>query len=384
VTAPLTGIRVLDLTRNIPGPYATQLLGALGADVVKVEEPPAGDPTRMVPPPVGEESATHAALNRHKRSVVVDLRTEAGAAVVRRLAEKADVLVEGFRPGVLARRGLGPDTLLAANPRLVYCSLGGYAPEGPWGARAGHDVNFVARSGFLAGNRDAEGRPVLPGAQVADMTGGLHAAIGVLAALQARERTGRGQHVEVSLLDAMLALMTVPLTRVLAGGTGDDLAGRYACYGVYRCRDGRHVAVGALEPKFWEGLCRALGLPELEGRQWDTGTRGQEVRRALEAVFAARDRDEWVRDLAPADVCVEPVLEIAEALDQEAAPGMAVGIPAGDAVVRSVGFPLRLVATPLRRDGVPPALGAHTAEALREAGFGAADVERLRADGVVA
>jgi alpha-methylacyl-CoA racemase len=384
VTAPLAGVRVVDLTRNIPGPYATQLLGALGADVVKVEEPPVGDPTRVVPPAVGEESATHAALNRHKRSVVVDLRTDAGAAVVRRLAGTADVLVEGFRSGVLARRGLGPEALLLANPRLVYCSLSGYTGGGPWAARAGHDVNFVARSGFLAGNRDAEGRPVLPVAQLADMTGGLFAALGVLAALQARERTGRGQRVEVSLQDAMLALMTVPLTRIAAGSTGDDLTGRYACYGVYRCRDGRDLAVGALEPKFWQGLCEALGLPELAGRQWDAGGRGLEVRRALEATFAGRDREDWLEELAAADVCVEPVLDATDALDQPAAPGMAVAIPAGGSAVRSVGFPIRLAATPLRRDGAPPALGAHTAAALREAGLAAEEIERLRAEGVVA
>jgi crotonobetainyl-CoA:carnitine CoA-transferase CaiB-like acyl-CoA transferase len=154
---PLDGVRVLDLTRNIPGPSATQLLGDLGADVLKVEEPPVGDPTRVVPPAAEEESVTHRALNRHKRSLVVDLRTEAGAGVVGRLAAKADVLVEGFRPGVLSRRGLGPEALLARNPRLVYCSLTGYGREGHLAARAGHDVNFLARSGFLWGTREGRG-----------------------------------------------------------------------------------------------------------------------------------------------------------------------------------------------------------------------------------
>jgi alpha-methylacyl-CoA racemase len=369
VTA-LSGVRVLDLTRNIPGPYATQLLGALGADVLKVEEPPVGDPTRVVPPAVGEESATHQALNRHKRSLVVDLRTEAGAGVVGRLATRADVLVEGFRPGVLARRGLGPEALLGANPRLVYCSLTGYGPEGPLAARAGHDVNFLARSGFLSGNREAAGPPILPMAQVADMTGGLFAVIGVLAALQARERTGRGQHVVASLLDSMLALMTVPTARLLAGAAGDDLAGRYACYGVYECRDGRHLAVGALEPKFWEGLCRALGLPELASRQWDSGARGREVRERVERVFAGRDREAWLLELDALDVCVEPVLDPVEALRERG--------------VRATPLPLRLRDTPLRADGAAPGLGAHTTQALEEAGFSAEDVARLREEGVVA
>jgi crotonobetainyl-CoA:carnitine CoA-transferase CaiB-like acyl-CoA transferase len=243
----LSGVTVLDLTRYIPGPYCTMLLGDLGADVVKVEEPPVGDLTRVVPPAVGDDSAIHAALNRNKRSVVVDIRQEAGAAVVRALARKADVLVEAYRPGALARRGLGSDDLRRENPRLVYCSLTGYGQDGPMAERAGHDVNYIALGGLLGAIRDGEGRPVLPAAQVADMTGGLLATIGILAALQARERTGRGQVVDVSMLEGVLALMTVPATRHLAGGPAtNELAGTHACYNVYRCRDGRYLSVGAI------------------------------------------------------------------------------------------------------------------------------------------
>jgi crotonobetainyl-CoA:carnitine CoA-transferase CaiB-like acyl-CoA transferase len=384
MTAPLEGVRVLDLTRHIPGPYATQLLAALGADVVKVEEPPGGDPTRAVPPAVGDESAIHAALNRHKRSVVVDLRAPEGAAVVRRLAEGADVLVEGFRPGVLGRRGLGAPELLSANPRLVYCSLTGYGRDSARSSRAVHDIDFLALSGFLAGNRDVEGLPVLPVTQVGDVTGGLFAVIAILGALQARARTGRGQHVEVSLLDSALALMTVPATRRLAGGAADDLTGRYACYGVYQCRDGRSVAVGALEPKFWEGLCKALGLPELIGRQWDRGARGLEVRRILEHAFAARDRADWVRELGPADVCVEPVLDVEEAAGPASAREMSVTIPVAGGIARSLGFPMRFETTPLRGAGGPPGLGAHTEAVLAEAGLAADEVARLRGQGIVA
>ncbi len=183
MSAALAGLRVLDLTRYIPGPYCTMLLGDLGADVIKVEEPPVGDATRAVPPAVGEDSAVHAALNRNKRSVVVDIRREAGSAVVRRLAAKADVLVEAFRPGALARRGLGAEDLRRENPRLVCCSLTGYGQDGPMAARAGHDVDYIALGGLLGATRDAEGRPILPPTQLADMTGGLLATIGILAAL---------------------------------------------------------------------------------------------------------------------------------------------------------------------------------------------------------
>jgi crotonobetainyl-CoA:carnitine CoA-transferase CaiB-like acyl-CoA transferase len=369
----LAGVRVLDLTRYIPGPYCTMLLGDLGADVVKVEEPPLGDPTRAVPPPAGDDSAVHAALNRHKRSVAVDIRQEAGAALVARLAAAADVLVEAYRPGVLARRGLGAETLRARNPRLVYCSLTGYGQEGPLAQRAGHDVNYAARAGFLAANRDAEGRPVLPGAQVADMTGGLLATIGILAALQARERTGRGQVVDVSMLDGMLALMTVPAARTLAGGArANELSGTHACYNVYRCRDGRYLAVGALEPKFWEALCRALDLRQLVGRQWERGDKRQETIAAFVDRFASRDRDEWAEALAGADACVEPVFDVGEAL--------AARSPEDSA---GTSLPLRLSETPLRQGRPAPALGNGTDEVLAEAGYGRTEIESLRTSGVI-
>lgn len=383
----LAGLRVLDLTRYLPGPYCTMLLGDLGADVVKVEEPPAGDPTRAVPPAVGEDGATHAALNRNKRSIVVDLRQEQGAALVRRLASRADVLVETFRPGVLARRGLGADVLTAENPRLVYCAVSGYGQDGPLAPRAGHDVDYAALGGLLGSNRDAQGRPVLPAAQVADMTGGLLAVIGILAALQARERTGRGQLVDVSLLDAILALMTVPATRLMAGGTlGSELAGDYACYNVYRCRDGRYLAVGALEAKFWEALCRALGLPELAGRQWSGGERRQDLIDTLARAFATRDRDEWVRELAPADACVEPVLDLAEAVEQAQVRerGTVVEQRSGDARFRTVAPPVRLRTTPAATRRAAPRLGEHTIEVLAEIGCTPGEIERMRESGVVA
>ncbi|HVR70984.1 MAG TPA: CaiB/BaiF CoA-transferase family protein [Vicinamibacteria bacterium] len=379
----LDGVRVVDLTRYIPGPYCTMLLGDLGADVVKVEEPGLGDPTRALPPAVGSDSAVHASLNRNKRSIAVDIRTDAGAALVRRLAGTADVLVEAFRPGVMERRGLGPRTLHADNPRLVYCSLTGYGREGPQASRAGHDVNYAARGGFLAANRDEAGRSVLPGAQVADMTGGLLAVVGILAALQARERTGRGQVVDVSLLDGVLGLMTLPLTRLLAGGEAvDELSGAFACYRVYRCRDGLDLAVGALEPKFWERLCRALDLPEHAGRQWAGGARRVETIEAFAAAFAARDRADWLLRLSTEDVCVEPVLEPLDAA--EAATRSMADQRAGGGALRTVATPLRLADTPAAFRREPPGLGQHTGEVLAEAGFTGAEIDALRGEGVLA
>jgi len=386
MTGALAGVRVVDLTRYIPGPYCTMLLGDLGADVIKVEEPPIGDPVRAVPPAVDGESALHAALNRSKRSVVVDIRQEAGASVVRRLAAKADVFIEAYRPGALDRRGLGADLLLEENPRLLYCSLTGYGQDGPLAGRAGHDIDYLALGGLLGTLREGEGRPVLPGTQIADMTGGLLATIGILAGLQARERTGRGQRVDVSMLEGVLALMTVPAARTAAGAPEkSELTGSHAGYNVFRCRDGKHVAVGALEPKFWESLCRALGLEDEARHQWERGEKRRETLEAFERAFASRDRDDWLRDLQGADACVEPVLDVAEALEhpQVKARGAVTEVQAGGVRIRTVASPLRLRETPVATRRPVPGLGEHTDEVLQELGFDGDEIARMRAVGVV-
>ena len=381
----LEGVRVLDLSRYVPGPYCAMLLGDLGADVVKVEEPPFGDPTRALPPPVGEDSAAHAALNRNKRSVAVDLRTAAGVEVVRRLAARADVFLEAFRPGALARRGLGPEPLLAENPRLVHCSLTGYGQQGPHAGRAGHDIDYLALGGFLGGNCDPEGRPVLPRTQIADMTAGLVAALGILAALQARERTGKGQVVDVSLLGGVAALMTLPATRRLAGpDPADELTGAFACYRIYRCRDGRHLAVGALEPKFWEALCRALGLPDRIGRQWERGPRGEDTIAAFERVFAERDRDDWIRALKDVEACVEPVLDPKEAFTAGPAAALLEEQASGSHRFATPACPVRLRDTPSAVRRPAPRLGEHTREVLAEAGYSTDQIEGMRQSGAVA
>jgi crotonobetainyl-CoA:carnitine CoA-transferase CaiB-like acyl-CoA transferase len=378
----LDGIRVVDVTRYIPGPYATMLLGDLGADVVKIEEPPIGDPTRAVRPVAGDDSAVHASLNRNKRSVLVDLRHEAGAGLVRTLASQADVFVEGFRPGTLARRGLGPDELLRANPRLVYCSVSGYGQDSPLSSRAGHDVNYLARGGLLEGAATPS-RPAV--AQIADMTGGLLALAGILSALLARERTGRGQHVDVSLLRGALGLMTVPLARLEAGGEADaELTGSYACYNVYRCRDSRALSVGALEPKFWEALCRALGHEDRIPRQWEKEPGRGETLALFARTFASRKRDEWVSALNDVECCVEPVLEPQEALAEAQAQGALVSQPSGAAMLRVVGAPFGLRDTPALLRRPAPKAGEHTDEILREAGYPAEAIARLHESGAVA
>ncbi len=375
----LSGIRVLDLTRYIPGPWCTMLLGDLGADVVKIEEPFVGAPTREVPPRVGDDSAVHAALNRNKRSVAVDLRSPAGVDVVGRLAALSDVLVEAYRPGVMERRGLGAAALLGANPRLVYCSISGWGQDGPLATRAGHDITYLARSGFLEGDGTR-----LPPAQIADMAGAVSGTLSFLAALQARERSGRGQRVDASMFDGMLALLTLPAARRLCGGgRGGELSGAYACYNLYRCRDGRRVAVGALEPKFWQALCQGLGLPQLVRAQWDE-KRQAELIETLGRRFATRDRDDWVGQLAALDACVEPVLDLDEALAQPQAARALVEQDLAGARLRTTWGAVRLSDTPAAIRTQAPALGQHTHEVLAGAGYSAQEIERLRGTGAVA
>ena len=382
MSGALFGLRVVDLTRHIPGPYATMLLGDLGADVIKVEEPPIGDPTRVIQPAAGDDSAVHASLNRNKRSMLVDLRNQGGAPLIRELAKTADVFVEGFRPGVLGRRGLGPAELLAANPRLVYCSISGYGQDTPLSARAGHDLNYLARSGLLASPAEPS-RPAI--APIADMTGGLLALVGILAALQARERTGRGQHVDVSLLRGALGLMTLPLARLAAGGSVvNELSGIYASYHVYRCRDGKSLAIGALEPKFWEALCRALGHGDRIARQWEKEPGRSDTIALFARTIAARDRDEWVAALREVDCCVEPVFDAREALAEADRVGALVEQRSGETGLRVVGAPFGLRDTPPAVRRPAPKAGEHTDDVLRETGYAAEAIARLRESGAVA
>jgi alpha-methylacyl-CoA racemase len=386
---PLQGVRVLDLSRLLPGPFATLVLADLGADVVKLEEPQGGDYLRWMPPLAGEQSGYFHAINRNKRSVALDLRRPEGAAAFLRLARGADVVLESFRPGVLERLGLGWDALHAANPRLVLCSISGYGQDGPYRERAGHDLDYAAIAGVLALNGPAE-RPLPLGVQVADLAGGSWPAVaGILAALVRRGVTGEGAHVDVSMTEGALAMLAMAHGAASARGAplaraGEILNGGAACYDVYRTKDGRFVALAALEPKFFEAFCAAVGRPELADRHLDDGGRGP--RAELEAIFASRTREEWTRFAGEHDVCVAPVLEGDEPRDdpQLRARGAFVEIetPWEGRALPGVATPVRIrgVQAPLR---AAPQLGEHTAAVLREAGFSEDELAALRASGVV-
>lgn len=376
MSGPLQGVRVLDLTRLLPGGYATLLLADLGADVVKVEEPGRGDYVRWMPPLVDGVSTFHRALNRGKRSVALDLKSPEGAAALRRLAASADGVVESYRPGVLDRLGVGYERLSAERPGLVWCAISGYGQEGPYRDRAGHDINYVGYAGLLSASGAAGGPPVLPPVQVGDLAGGMGGALGVVAAVLEARATGRGRMVDVSLLDMAMSWMPIVMGTHLGGDPVERgrmyLTGGLACYRVYRCADGKWLSVGALEPQFWRTLCEALEAPELVDLHLAPGQ--EELALRLQAIFAERPRDEWVERLAGLDACVGPVLDVADAMDdpQVRARGMVAevgGEPVGPGPAIKAGGEGALRPA--------PGLGEHTAEVLGEAGFSVGEIDAL-------
>ena len=388
MTGPLHGIRVLDLSRLLPGGFCSLLLADYGADVLKVEDTGLGDGLRWAPPQhAGAEpsaaSALFLALNRGKRSIRIDLKLPEGRAVLLRLAREHDVLLEAFRPGVMDRLGVGYQQLRAENPRLVYCAITGYGQEGPDRGRAGHDLNYVARAGLLGLSGTGDGPPLPPVGQIADLGGGaLMAAFGILAALHERERSGEGQLVDVSMTRGAQSWLALVAARFLADGVapergGLELAGALACYRPYACADG-WVALGALEAKFWRSLCLGLGREDLLERHSDPAVAGE-----LEAIFAARTRAEWAAFDDEHGCCVEPVLGLDEALARAPENVVEVAQPGASAPVRLLGPPVALSRTPPDGTRPGPALGADTDAVLAGLGYGAEAIERLRAQAAV-
>ncbi len=390
MSGPLAGTRVVDLTRLLPGDYATCLLADLGADVVKVEQPGVGDGLRTAPPyDTHGVSGAHTTLNRGKRSVTLDLKQPAGRAVLLELLAGADVLVDSFRPGVLERLGLGRPVLEHTNPRLVHVAITFFGHESPLAEVAGHDLNAQALAGLLSLAEGPQGGPSRPYVQAADHAVGLQAALAAVAALHARERTGQGAFCDLAMTDAAYSMLGLAAGAYAATGASpsahETLTGGLACYGTYACSDGRQLAVGALEPVFFRRLVAALGLPEdLCDSQYVHSAQGT-LRAQMAEVLGRRPRADWLRDLAEVDCCVTPVHDVTEALTDPAAEAR------GLVQRQSDGAPARLAPVP-RFPGVDaaavagrraPRLGEHTAEVLAELGHDTGAITRLRQEGVL-
>jgi crotonobetainyl-CoA:carnitine CoA-transferase CaiB-like acyl-CoA transferase len=380
VSDHLSGIRVLDLSRLLPGPFLTMVLADMGADVVKVEDPRVGDYLRAIPPGKGGMSGRYLAFNRGKRSLALDLKQPAARDAFLAMVERADVVVESFRPGVMAKLGLGYDVLSARNPKLVVCSISGYGQTGPYVERAGHDLNYTALAGVLAmGGGDA---PMMPGVQIADLAGGaLWGATAILGALVGRQRTGRGAHLDISMTEGALSLLTAELGNLDCGarptrGT-ETLNGGVACYGIYRTQDDRFLAVAPLEPKFWIAFNTAIGRKPDVGEIVGDAAAQARTRAALAEMFATRTAAEWHALFAQHDCCVEIVTEPDElhAHPLHAAREVFFTIDGGAGV-----GPIQQTRTPLgmpRAPSPPPRLGEHSREVLADYGLTADEIAKL-------
>lgn len=387
----LCGFTVLDLSRLLPGPFCSMLLADLGADVIKIEEPGRGDYIRWWPPRVGGGSGYHVVLNRNKRSLTLNLKAPEGKDVFRSLVKNADVVLESFRPGVMDKMGLGYEQLAAVNPGIVFCAISGYGAYGPMALKAGHDVNYLARSGVLSYSGRCE--PTMTGVQIADLGGGgLPAAFGILAALLARTRTGKGQFVDVSMTDGSLLWNCLRWgkhlgDRAVPAPADDMLNHGFACYNLYSTRDKRYMSLGALEPQFWMAFCERVGHPEWNTPQYfEPGSHQDELKHRLEALFASRTRAEWVEVFKDADCCCEPVLDLAEIMDdpQVRAREMVVDLIHDSwGAYRQLGICPRLSSTPGSIRSHAPELGEHTDRILCDLGYDSTDIERLRRQGVV-
>ncbi|HSI81749.1 MAG TPA: CoA transferase [Solirubrobacterales bacterium] len=397
MASALADIKVLDLTRLLPGGFCSLLLADFGAEVLKVEDTGGGDYVRWAPPHYGDEhqalgtrSAYYLALNRGKRSIRIDLKSEQGRNAFLRLARDYDVVLESFRPGVLDRLGVGYERLREVNPGIVYCAITGYGQTGPNTERAGHDTNYLALNGLLGLTGPADGPPIQSAGQIADIGGGaLMAAFGVMAALHERRGSREGQLVDVSMTDGSLAWLAMVAGRYFCDGEvprrGEgELTGRILCYLPYEAADG-WVSCGALEPKFWQGFCRGVDREDLIEKQFERP--GSEAWREVAEIFRSRTRDEWRAFNDEHDCCIEPVLDLDQALDSELVREREMVVELDQphvGPVRQLGVPVKMSRTPGTADVPAPALGEHTREVLSEAGFADEEIEAMLASGAVA
>lgn len=396
MSQPLSGIRVLDLSRLLPGAYASQMLADFGADVIKVEEPGSGDYGRFMPPQLaGGMSLYFVAINRNKRSMTLNLKTPAGREIFLRMVRKADVVLESFRPGVMERLGLGYEQLKEVHPGLVYCAISGYGQDGPYRLRAGHDLNYAGYAGLLDYNRGARGEPAMPPTQLGDLAGGsFMAVIGIMTALFGRAQTGEGRMIDVSMTEGVMSLLPLTATAYLNAGVAPQpgksaLDGGLPCYNIYETLDGKHITLAALEYKFWHTFCTRTGHLELLPFHTPVGPgEREEAIDMLRAIFKTKTRDEWVAELAEIDACVGPVYSIDEALNDRHA--QARGVSVTSEKIGETGTSFRTLPSFPRISGVddeqryaPPGLGEHTSELLREIGYSESEIEEFKVGGVV-
>ena len=388
---PLEGVRILDLSRQLPGPLGTRLLADFGADVIKIEDTRKGDDFRSTSPAINGVAARHLELNRNKRGLAIDLKSPEGKEIFLKLARESDVVFEQFRPGVVKRLGIDYEAVKAVNPKIVYCSLSGFGQDGPHRDMVAHDPNCLALAGVLSLIGSPGGPPVLTGPQLADITAAHMATIGILLALRNAEATGEGDYLDISLFDSAFSLPVTALATYFGSGKAPSRGeerhnGKYPWADIYRTRDGGYITLAAIESHFYRNLCHALGREDWADLQYADEAKQAEIRAAMVEIFATRSRDEWFELLRDKDVCISPVLTIEEA-------AASAQVRERDNIIEHlhpVAGPTRLQASPIRmQSGRPPirmgapAQGEHSAAILSSLGYGEEDIARLAAAGVI-
>lgn len=381
VMRALEGIKILDLSRLFPGPYCSMILADLGADVLRIED------RRFA----GEGPGMPTVM-RNKRHMTLNLKHPQAKDIFYRLSQQADVILEGFRPGVTTRLEIDYESIKKINEKIIYCSVTGYGQDGPYRNMVGHDINYLSFGGVIGLNGAVEGNPVIPPIQVADMAaGGMNAALGIMASLIARQRTGRGQYIDISMLDGIIAMLPFPVSLLwglgLSPQRGDTLlSGRYPCYSVYETKEGGFISIGALEPRFWEALCRKLGREDFISSQYEEGESREKMFSFLRGTFKKKTREEWMEELQGIDVCIGKVLSLEEALRDPQVASRRMVTEFQDAQkgkMKLLSSPLKLSETPPGIQRAPADFGEHTEEVLEELGFNPEQIEELRKAGVV-
>lgn len=388
----LEGIKVLDLTRLLPGPVCSMMLADYGADVLKVEDTTQGDHMRWIAPFAKEEGLYYLAINRNKKSIKVNLKTPEGKEIFKKLVQQSDVVLESFRPGVMDRLGLGYTELSKINPRLVYCALSGFGQNGPNVNRVGHDINYLALGGLLGFNGPRGGAPTPPGVQIADLGAGTFMCVfGILTALLARNNTGKGQYVDVSMFDGVIFWLAMQITRHAKDGENPTpgmltFTGKYPSYTVYETKDKKYISLGNVEFKFWENFCKAINREDLIKEHLPEGEKLEEVLKTVQDIFKSKTRAEWEELLNDVETCFEPVYEISEVIahPQVKAREMIVEqIHPVEGTIREVGFPVKFSATPASLRMPPPRYGEHTELILQDLGYDTAVINDFRNKGII-
>lgn len=388
---PLKGIRVLDLSRQLPGPLATQLLGDFGADVIKIEDTRSGDNFRAAAPLQNGIATRHLMLNRNKRGLAVNLKADEGREIFLKLARESHVVLEQFRPGVMKRLGIDYEAVKAVNPGIVYCSLSGFGQDAPYRDLAAHDPNYLSLSGVLSLLGRRSGEPALSGPQLADITASHMVTIGILIALRKAEASGIGDYIDISLFDSAFSLATTALATYFGSGSAPSRGeerhnGKYPWADIYETEDGKFITLCAIEEQFYRSLCLAVGHADWVGLQYADDAKQEEIRAEFRKIFLTRTRDAWFELLKGKDVCIGPVLSIDEAVQSaqvQRRNNIIVHRHAVAGDTYQLATPIRMRESPASIRGGAPGLGEHTAEILRSVGYGDADVERLRVKGVI-